>query len=152
MLLARDACGAHLGHPICSSPIDISLTRVKDVAGSGLVGLMTAECTSEQASGNFGKRFMTHQSWRTCGTPGPHTEVKVEGGKEWWPGAWPLLGSQVGCSVFCRFTLYWQIESIRVGTGVQAERSGSFEGSVIWVTQGLLKRDLPGWPAPHRVV
>ena len=28
----------------------------KDVAGSGLVGLMTAECTSEQASGNFGKK------------------------------------------------------------------------------------------------
>ena len=54
--------------------------------------------------------------------------------------------------MFCRSTLYWQIESIRVGTGVQAERSGSLEGSVIWVTQGLLKRDLPGWLAPHRVV
>lgn len=54
--------------------------------------------------------------------------------------------------MFCRFILYWRIESIRVGTGVQAERSGSLDGAVIWVTQGLLKGDLPEWLAPCQVV
>ena len=90
--------------PPAAAPTDISLTRVQ---GCGWIRPCESyDCrmhlSNKHQESLEKRRFMTQQSWRTCSTPWPHTVVKVEGGKEWGPGARPLLGSRVGCSVFCR--------------------------------------------------
>ena len=70
--------------PPAAALTDISLTRVQGcgwIRPCGSYDGRTHLSNKHQETLEI-RSVMTHQSWRTCGTPGPHTEVKVEGGKE----------------------------------------------------------------------
>ena len=157
MLLARDAWGAHLGHPTCSSlhrhfP-DQDPVMWLDWA---LWVLWLQDAPQRQPSGNFGKK----DSWLTgpgghIAHPGPHIVVGVEGGREGvrtWGSAFIRVPGGVR-EVLWVHSLLANLKHKSGNWGTGREKRDYLSGHLPRSPRAFWKGTFLGWrPAPHLVV